>query len=248
MTRSGVRRRRRELLQVLLACALGVGAAVLVSACGNSSPKLIPLANAEPLQNDFEAVAQAAESGEGNCSSTESALLKTEQDFGALPASVDSGLRARLREGIAKLREDALAKCEQHRHTTSSTTKTTKSTPTKTQTTPTTSTSTQTTSTETQTTSPPTTTAPGGGTRVPEEEAPGAGGQAGGTGAGEESGTPGSGGEAGAGAPNTPGAGNGQGAASGPPGAGAGQLLRGRRRRRHRFDRPHHRLAKALQR
>jgi len=244
MRRSAIPRRQRELLQVLLACALGIGAAVLVSACGGSSAKLIPLANAEPLQNDFEAVAQAAESGAGNCSSTESALLKTEQDFGALPASVDSGLRARLREGIDKLREDALAKCEQHGHTTS-TTKTSKSTPTKTQTTPTTSTTTQTTSTETQTTSPPTTTTPGGGTTVPEEETP-SGGPAGGTGAGEESGTPGSGGEAGAGATGTPGTGNGQGAGSGTP--GAGQLLHGRHGRGHRFDRRQRQLMRASQR
>ncbi len=71
------------------------------------------MANAGPLQSDFEAVAQAAENGDGSCTATEAAILKTERDFAALPASVDAGLRNRLREGIAKLHSDALELCKQ---------------------------------------------------------------------------------------------------------------------------------------
>ena len=82
----------------LLAGLLAVAAALLVS-CGGSSAKLIPVADAGPLQSDFETVQSDAETGNGNCATTESALLKTEQDFAALPASVDAGLRATLRQG-----------------------------------------------------------------------------------------------------------------------------------------------------
>lgn len=129
-----------------LAALLGVCAAVLV-ACGSSGTGLIPAASAGPLQSDFEAVAQAAQSGNGNCLATESALGKTQQDYLALPASVDAGLRKRLREGIANLRKVALAMCAQPSPTatTATTQTTTTQTTTGTQTTPSTTTSTQTT-------------------------------------------------------------------------------------------------------
>ncbi len=202
---------RGAILRVLLTAALGVGAALVVSACG-SSDKLIPVAAAVPLQSDFESVAQAAEGGGGNCSTTEAALLKTEQDFSALPATVDSGLHARLQEGIAKLREDALARCAKplgSSNTTSTSKAPARPAPTKTQTTST-STETQSTSTQTTTTgSTPTSTGPGGGTQAPEEgtagsgqpgageqspgtqspPAQGPGGKGGGTGVGEAEGT-----------------------------------------------------------
>jgi hypothetical protein len=128
------------------AALLGVGAALLV-ACGTSGTGLIPAASAGPLQSDFEAVAQAAQTGNGNCLATESALGKTEQDFLALPSTVDAGLRGRLREGIANLRKVALAMCAQPSATatTGATTTTTPPTTSSTQTTPSTTTSTQTT-------------------------------------------------------------------------------------------------------
>ncbi len=93
------------------------GAALLAAAalagCGSSGAGLIPSANAGPLQSDFEAVAQAAQAGDGDCTATEAALTKTELDFSALPASVDSGLRTRLKEGIGNLRKQAMQLCAQ---------------------------------------------------------------------------------------------------------------------------------------
>jgi hypothetical protein len=176
---------RRASVRVLLAGVLGVCAALLV-ACGSSTGKLIPLADAGPLQSDFETVAQAAEAGNGNCSATETALARTEQDFNALPASVDSGLRATLRQGIENLRSHALALCAEPlvQTTTSTTPKTTTSTAaTPPATTPTTTptNTTPATTTPTETSSTPT---PGGGTPAPGvgEATPGAGG---GTGAAE---------------------------------------------------------------
>jgi len=193
-------------LRILLAGLLGVSAALLV-ACGSSGKGLIPSANAGPLQSDFEAVAQAAQSGEGSCTATEAAIAKTETDFAALPATVDSGLHKTLSLGIANLRRRALALCAQPLPQTTSTTKTTTpTTATSTQTTPTTtSTPTETTATSTTpTTSAPTATTPGGGTPAPgSESSPGASsGPGGGTGIGGESGS----GVSGTGAPSAGGA------------------------------------------
>jgi hypothetical protein len=158
-----------NLIRLVVAALLGVVAAVLVS-CGSSGTGLIPSASAGPLQSDFEAVARAAAAGNGSCAATESALGKTEQDFLALPASIDKGLHTRLQEGISNLRRRALAMCIQPTPTATSTVETqTATTTTSTETTPTTTTSTTTTPTvET----PPTTTPsnPGGGTEAPGEQ------------------------------------------------------------------------------
>jgi hypothetical protein len=160
--------------RLALAALLGASAALMV-ACGSSGSGLIPAANAGPLQSDFEAVAQAAQSGNGNCLATESALGKTEQDFLALPASIDAGLRKRLREGIANLRKVALAMCAQP--SPGATTTTTQPTTT-TSTTTTTPPATTTTPTSTSTTTTPATPAEpnnGGGTPAPEESEEGKG-------------------------------------------------------------------------
>ena len=204
--RSSAGRARGNLrLRIPLAGLLGVSAALLV-ACGSSGKGLIPTANAGPLQSDFEAVAQAAESGEGSCTATEAAIEKTESDFAALPATVDAGLRKTLSVGIANLRRRALALCAQPLPQTTSTTRAsstpTTSTPT---TTPTTTTHTETTTTPTTPTpTTPTATTPGGGTPAPGSESePGvSNGPGGGTGIGGENGSgptrpgaPGAGGE-----------------------------------------------------
>ena len=87
---TGPGRRARALGTALLALA----AAVALAACGSSGKGLIPSAHAGPLLGDFETVQQAAESGGGDCSATEAALAKTEEDFRSLPSSLDRGLRA----------------------------------------------------------------------------------------------------------------------------------------------------------
>ena len=198
---ASVPRARSQLpLRILLACLLGVSAALLV-ACGGSGKGLIPAANAGPLQSDFEAVAQTAQSGEGNCTATEAAIEKTESDFAALPATVDAGLRKTLNVGIANLKRRALALCAQPLPQSTSTTKTstTPTTATSTQTTPTTTTTTHTETSPTPTTPTPTTptaTTPGGGTPAPGSGPGVSNGPGGGTGIGGESGagTPGAGG------------------------------------------------------
>jgi hypothetical protein len=178
------RRSAALLARVLAPAALGVTAALLIS-CGSSGKGLIPVAQSGPLQSDFEEVAQAAQSGNGNCAPTELALAKTLHDFAQLPSSIDEGLRKRLQEGIVNLRTQALALCAQPlSSTTTGTTAKTTTTPTTT-TIPTTTATTPTQTTPTQTTppqTPPQETA-GGGTAAPGETPAG-----GGTGAGEGNG------------------------------------------------------------
>jgi hypothetical protein len=159
-------------MRAALALSLGAAAALLV-ACGSSGKGLIPAAAGGPLQSDIEAVEHAAEAGNGNCSGTEAALLKTDQDYAALPSTLDNGLRSNIRQGIENLRKVAKEACAQPlvQTTTTTTPKTTSTATTPTTTTPTT--TTPTTPSE-ETTSPTEEEAgagggPGGGTPAPGE-------------------------------------------------------------------------------
>ncbi|HTD09026.1 MAG TPA: hypothetical protein VK680_09070 [Solirubrobacteraceae bacterium] len=200
---------RRISASGLLSGLLGVAAALSIAACGSSSGKLIPLADAGPLQSDFEAVAQAAETGDGDCSATEAAIGTTEQDFNELPTTVDAGLRQTLRQGIDNLRSHALALCAQplaQATVTSTTAKTTPSTTTSTSATTPATTETTTTPPVTPPTTTPATPGAGGGTQAPGtgEETPAQGGGTGGV-EGAGAGTPGVGTEAPTGGTQEPG-------------------------------------------
>jgi hypothetical protein len=194
-----IMRNRLQILRLAVAGLLGIAAPLLLS-CGSSGAGLIPVGNAGPLQGDFETVAQAAENGNGSCTTTEEAILKTERDFSMLPATVDQGLRNRMHEGIVKLRSEALGLCKQPLAQATATNTSSRIT-TNTQTTSTTPT-TPTTTTPTTPTTTPTTSGPAGGTPAPGtgagEAAPGTGSEQGG--AGEGSGRAGGDGSGGAGA------------------------------------------------
>jgi hypothetical protein len=185
---------------------LGLAAALLVG-CGGSGKGLIPTQNAGPLQSDFEAVAQAAQSGNGSCTATATAIRRTQQDFAALPTTVDHGLRKTLESGISNLRSRALTVCAQPVPPTTEAT-TTASSSTSTENSSTSSTDTQTVET-TATQSTPSNTAttppgPGGGTPAPGTGTPGEPGSSPGTGSPTE-------GTAGTGAGGTGGAAQGGG-------------------------------------
>jgi hypothetical protein len=160
---------RSSLRRLLPASLLGVAAALLVS-CASSGNGLIPAEKAGPLQSDFEAVEQAAQNGDGSCAATETAISKTEQDFDALPSTVDQGLRKRLAEGISKLHADALQLCAQPPSQVNTSTTSPRSTTT-TSTSATTPVTTQT-SAETTATTGPTSSGPAGGTSAPPSETP----------------------------------------------------------------------------
>ncbi len=159
-------RPRSRILRAPLAGLAGLAAALLVS-CGGSGKALIPVAHAGPLLSDFEAVRDAAENAGGDCSTTEAALRKTEEDFAALPSTVDSGLRNNLHLGISNLRVRAKELCVQPTTQTSTTATTEKTTTTATTTPTTTSTETQTATTPITPTETPETPGPGGGTPAP---------------------------------------------------------------------------------
>jgi hypothetical protein len=144
-------------------------AAALLAACGGSAG-LIPTGNAGPLRSDFEAVANAAENGNGDCSSTRTAIQKTEGDFESLPSSVDARLRTRLSEGIAHLRSQALLACTQPSGAGTSTTATASS-PASSSSTPTSTSTSTSTLTSTSTSTSTTSSAPSGGTPAEEGEA-----------------------------------------------------------------------------
>jgi hypothetical protein len=190
-------------LRLLAAGPLGVAVAIVLVSCGSSSKGLIPIANAGPLQSDFEVVAQAAQVGGGNCTATTEAINKTEQDFAALPVTIDPGLHRRLSEGVSNLRERALALCAQP-PTQTATTTSPRTTTTTTQPTPTTTTTTSTPTTPTTPSTPPDN---GGGTVAPpgEGEHEGSSGSDGGNGRGN-----GRGGEQGESGGVEPGGGAGQ--------------------------------------
>jgi hypothetical protein len=170
----------RGLFRLIPAALLGVGAAVLVS-CGSSGKGLIPLRYAGPLQSDFQAVLQAAREGDGSCVATAAAIRKTEHDLRNLPASVDSGLRGRLSEGVANLSASARQLCAQPLAQTGTGTQTTSTA--KTAPPPTTTSETRSTPTTEEAAPPPTATTPGGAPSPPSGE--GGGTQAPGTGSEE---------------------------------------------------------------
>lgn len=111
--------------RALPAVAVALLASVSIAACGGSGASLIPAADATPLEQDFEAVANAARSGHGSCAATEEAIEKTRRDFSKLPSGTGSRLRTTLEGGIRNLAERALAECSTSR-TTSTSTSTTK--------------------------------------------------------------------------------------------------------------------------
>ena len=195
MSHHPARRLGRPYARLALACMLGAACA-LPAACGSSGNGLIPSAAAGPLKSDFEAVAQEAEKGDGSCAGTEAAIFKTEQDFTALPATINSGLRETLQKGITDLRSRALSLCGEPLAQATVTSTSPKTTTTRTQTTATTPTVTQTTSTQTTPASTtPTSPGAGGGTPAPgeNETQPGSGssGQSGSPGTGVPGGAPG---------------------------------------------------------
>ena len=68
---------------------------------GLASCHALRAGGAEVVAGDDNAdnVAKAAQAGNGNCTATTEAINKTEQDFAALPSTINAGLRSRLSQG-----------------------------------------------------------------------------------------------------------------------------------------------------
>ena len=110
-------------LRILLPCALGLIAALLVS-CGDTS-HLIPGTDADAINQNIDAAASA--SGDGRCSRADSAVQRAQTHVEQLPSSVDAKLKADLEQGLARLRATAASECADNQQQTE-TTATTEST------------------------------------------------------------------------------------------------------------------------
>lgn len=158
------------LTRLLPAGALGATAAVLVS-CGGGGTGLIPAADAGPLQTDFNDVGQAVSNGD--CHGTLAALHRARHDFGALPPTVDAGLRRRLSDGLINLDHTAPHQCGQSSTSSTSPSATQTTPPPTTQSTPSTTDTTtappttSSTNTSSQTQPSPGSSSPSGGTPTP---------------------------------------------------------------------------------
>jgi hypothetical protein len=144
----------------LTALLCGVAAALVVG-CGDRS-SLIPPNRASSMKDTLAQVQSAIESGD--CAAAADGVRQLRAKAEALPPSVDSRLRIRIRQGVASLAADFGRDCaaakvqtvQTQTETTPTVTTTTETTPTAT--TPTT--TTPTTTTPTTTTTTPTTTTP----------------------------------------------------------------------------------------
>lgn len=137
-------------LPYLLAFVLGAGAAGLTACGAKTNEAMLPAQNADELLNHLDDVLVATE-GE-DCAETGRAIRQVELDLESLPSGTSQRLEDRLREGVARLKQQAADECQGTTETQTTQTETTH-----TETTPTITTTT-TTTTETVPTVPPTTT------------------------------------------------------------------------------------------
>ena len=100
-----------KLLRILLPCALGIAAALLVS-CGDTSG-LIPATDASQINQNIDAAQQNASAG--NCARASSAVDRALAHVNQLPSSVDPRLKARLVQGLQRLQATAATECLQNK-------------------------------------------------------------------------------------------------------------------------------------
>jgi hypothetical protein len=85
----------------LLLLGLALAAALLVTACGSSNPKLIPADRAQRLKDAVDRVAQRVD--DKQCSSAESALRQARNQVSELPRTVDRKLRDNLNQWVDQI-------------------------------------------------------------------------------------------------------------------------------------------------
>jgi cell division septation protein DedD len=82
----------------LLPFGLALVAALILTACGGSSTKLIPEDRAQELKDTVDLIAQRV--SDEKCSEAESALRRARNQVSELPRSVDAGLKDNLNEWL----------------------------------------------------------------------------------------------------------------------------------------------------
>lgn len=155
----------------ILALALGAAAAVALVSCGGDTEGLLPGQSADEIVSNLNQVEQDAVNGD--CASAQSAADEVRQQIDDLGGDVNTQLKARLRDGAARLQQLVSTTCEEDTATTPTVEPTTTE---KTTTEKTTTKSTTTTTTSTAPTIPTTTTTPTTTTGAPTGGTPGGGG------------------------------------------------------------------------
>jgi hypothetical protein len=82
----------------LLPLGLALAAALILTACGGSSTKLIPADRAQNLKDAVDQVAQRVD--DEKCTEAESALRRARNQVSELPREVDSGLKDNLNQWL----------------------------------------------------------------------------------------------------------------------------------------------------
>jgi hypothetical protein len=82
----------------LLPPGLVIAAALLLTACGGTNPKLIPEDRAQALKDTVDQVAERT--SDENCSDAKRALRRARNQVSELPRSVDRGLKDNLNEWL----------------------------------------------------------------------------------------------------------------------------------------------------
>jgi hypothetical protein len=103
-------RRGVAVVGATLACVFGL------AACGGSSSKLIPAANAVTLGDDLTALSTALE--DNDCNATTVGIDQLQADIDALPTSVSAALRDDLVSGETTLATHAPRQCKPPQHST----------------------------------------------------------------------------------------------------------------------------------
>ena len=94
----------------LLPLGLALVAALFLTACGSSNPKLIPEDRAQRLKDSVDLVAQRVD--DEKCSSADDALRRARNDVSELPRKLDPDLRDNLNQWLDQIASRIEADCK----------------------------------------------------------------------------------------------------------------------------------------
>jgi hypothetical protein len=94
----------------LLLLGLALAAALLLTACGSSNPKLIPQDRADSLNQAVDDV--ASRTGDEDCDGAEEALREARNQVNELPREVDSRLKSNLKRWLNHIGDEIPKDCK----------------------------------------------------------------------------------------------------------------------------------------
>jgi hypothetical protein len=94
----------------LLLLGLALAAALLLTACGSSNPKLIPQDRADSLNQAVDDV--ASRTGDEDCDGAEQALQEARNQVSELPAEVDKALKRNITKWLNHIADEIPKDCK----------------------------------------------------------------------------------------------------------------------------------------